>query len=322
MKTALVSCMKNEGPFVLEWVAYHKVMGFDDIYVVTNDCTDGTDHILERLQAMGVVHHHDQTLAQGQSPQVSGLTHVLALPQMADTAWLLHIDADEFLRVSAGGGRVQDLLEVCGHADNIALMWRPFGNSGQRFWRGGSVLRSFLRAQGRPRQANSGHKSMFRPGKFEYATDHMPKMPSDPDVLCVNSAGEAIRNASVKHPSRARYRMAQDQLTWDVACIHHYAVRSLDVFLMKNDRGDGMGHEHQKYYLNSKFYRRHNGDDVVDAGILQHMDEVDALISDWLGDPALRQLEQYALRKFQDRRDQFLTPERIAALTMPADPAN
>jgi len=308
--------MKNEGPFVLEWIAYYKAVGFDGIYVVTNDCSDGTDLILGRLQDLGVVRHLEQDVPQGQSPQVNGMKTVLGLPEMTDIDWLLHIDADEFLRVSAGDEKVGDLLDVCGHADNIALMWRPFGDSGQSYWRGGSVLRGFLRCQARPRPPNAGHKSMFRPGKFEFAIDHMPKMPRDPDVLSVNAKGEEISSASLRHPRYARYRCGSEYLTWDVACIHHYAVRSRDVFLMKNDRGDGMGHEHRKYHINSKFFRRHNGNDIQDTGILRHIDKVDAHLSEWLQDTELRQLEQNALRMFQDRRDRFLTAERIAELTM------
>ncbi len=316
MRVAVASCMKNEGPFVLEWVAYHKAIGFDDVYVITNDCTDGTDQILQHLHNKGIVYHHDQTLEPGESPQLKGMKTIMARPQMAETDWLLHIDADEFLRVSAGSGQVQDLLEVCGHADNIALMWRPFGASGHSFWRGGSVLRSFLRCQGRPRTTNAGHKSMFRPSKFTYAIDHMPKFPRESEVVIVNSAGTQIRGSAVNHPTKARYRMAPEHLTWKVACIHHYAIRSLDVFLMKNDRGDGMARGHSKYFLNSKFYRRHNGNATTDVGILECIDKVDALVSEWLMDPELRRLEQNALRAFQDRRDQFLTPQRIEEFTL------
>ncbi|WP_425084870.1 glycosyltransferase family 2 protein [Ruegeria profundi] len=316
MRVAVASCMKNEGPFVLEWVAYHKAIGFDEVYVVTNDCTDGTDLILQHLHNEGIVHHHNQTLEPGESPQLKGMKTVMTMPQMEETDWLLHIDADEFLRVSVGAGQVQDLLEVCGHADNIALMWRPFGDAGHWFWRGGSVLRSFLRCQGRPRTTNAGHKSMFRPSKFTYATDHMPKLPLASGTVSVNSAGTQIKGSAVRFPKRARYRLLPEHLTWDVACIHHYAIRSLDVFLMKNDRGDGMARGHSKYLLNSKFYRRQSGNSMTDTGILEHVDKVDALLSEWLKDPELRRLEQNALRAFQDRRDQFLTPQRIEEFTL------
>ena len=41
--------MKDEGPFLLEWVAYHRLIGVNDILVFTNDCSDGTDQMLERI---------------------------------------------------------------------------------------------------------------------------------------------------------------------------------------------------------------------------------------------------------------------------------
>ncbi len=45
--------MKNEGPFILEWVAWQRLMGVDHILVFTNDCDDGTDAILDELDRMG-----------------------------------------------------------------------------------------------------------------------------------------------------------------------------------------------------------------------------------------------------------------------------
>ena len=38
----VVSTMKNEGPYILEWVAHYKALGFDRIVVCTNDCEDTT----------------------------------------------------------------------------------------------------------------------------------------------------------------------------------------------------------------------------------------------------------------------------------------
>ncbi len=58
-RRAIVTTMKNEGPFILEWIAYHRAIGFDDILVYTNDCTDGTDTMLDLLQTKGIVQHRD-----------------------------------------------------------------------------------------------------------------------------------------------------------------------------------------------------------------------------------------------------------------------
>ena len=48
-RKVLVSTMKNEGPYLLEWLAYHKSIGIDDFCIFSNDCTDGTNLMLTGL---------------------------------------------------------------------------------------------------------------------------------------------------------------------------------------------------------------------------------------------------------------------------------
>ena len=49
MKFTLVTTVRNEGPYLWEWVAYHRMIGFHDIIVFQNDSNDGTDQILRLL---------------------------------------------------------------------------------------------------------------------------------------------------------------------------------------------------------------------------------------------------------------------------------
>ena len=37
----ILSMMKDEGHSLVEWVAYHNHIGFDNICVYTNNCSDG-----------------------------------------------------------------------------------------------------------------------------------------------------------------------------------------------------------------------------------------------------------------------------------------
>lgn len=60
-----VSMMKDEGPFVLEWIAHHLAVGFTDILVYTNDCSDGTDDMLIRLEELGLAHHRRNLIPEG-----------------------------------------------------------------------------------------------------------------------------------------------------------------------------------------------------------------------------------------------------------------
>jgi len=313
--SGLVSCMRNEAPFLLEWVAYHSVLGFERIFVYTNACSDGTDMMLERLQQIGVVTHIHNPMSEGLGPQASAMQDFLTRDDVQGLDWVLHIDADEFLNVQAGQGRVADLLTVAGAADVMALMWRPFGNNGLTRWTGGSVLETFTATQARPRAPNAQHKSLFRPRSFGATIDHMPKEPVSKDVRLINSAGVPCDPRALFGRHQARYRLPEEHLSWDNAYINHYAIRSDDIFLMKNVRGDGMGRVSQKYFLNSKFYRRQNKNGGLDTSILRHKDALGARLADFMADPVLSFLHTQALGSFLRTRDRVLTPERIAEWT-------
>ncbi|MDP2580181.1 glycosyltransferase family 2 protein [Shimia thalassica] len=316
-RAAVFSCMRNEGPFIMEWVAYHHAIGFDTIAVATNNCTDGSDRMLDRLAELGHVIHIDNQLEEGEAPQRAGLRRALAHPDIGTCAWLLHIDADEFLNVTAGEGFVSDLLAVSEDAEAIAILWRSFGHNGLGYWNGGSVLNAFTRAQGRPMKRSIAHKTMFRPDRFGSAIDHMPKEPVSDNPVLINTAGEHVYNRALRNPSRARYRMGFEACTWENANINHYAIKSQDIFLMKNDRGDGMAATRNKYFLNSVFYFRHNRNDVEEKGILRHWPATEAILNEMRSDPELVELEKAALDAYRTRRDQVLTPERILEWSLP-----
>ena len=63
---ALVSCMRNEGIHILEWLAYHKVIGFGPMVICTNDCADGSDTLLDLLAS------HELQPGRGESFDRSG----------------------------------------------------------------------------------------------------------------------------------------------------------------------------------------------------------------------------------------------------------
>ena len=68
-----VAFAKNEGRFLLEWIAYHRLIGVSDFVFFTNDCEDGLPALLERLAEMGIVSRYDNPVAPGGSPQNQAL---------------------------------------------------------------------------------------------------------------------------------------------------------------------------------------------------------------------------------------------------------
>ena len=53
MSHLAILCVRNQAAFLLEWLAHHRAVGFDKFLIFSNDCQDGTDTLLDRLDEMG-----------------------------------------------------------------------------------------------------------------------------------------------------------------------------------------------------------------------------------------------------------------------------
>ena len=105
-----VSMMKDEGPYVIEWIAHHLAIGFTDLVVYTNDCSDGTDSMLIRLEELGLCHHRRNDIPEGIRPQPSALNYAQAEPVVQQSDWVMVFDADEFVSIRYGDGTLDDML--------------------------------------------------------------------------------------------------------------------------------------------------------------------------------------------------------------------
>lgn len=268
MTTAVFSCMRNEGPFLLEWLAYHRVIGFDRILIATNACTDGSDDLCAALAQAGVLTHLPHSPAPGQSPQDSGMRAAFAHLADHPVDWLLHSDADEYLWL-AEGHDLTTLIATAGNADVIALPWCAFGDNGHATWPG-ATLPFFTRRGPWPNPEHDKFKSLFRPAAFSHAHDHMPTGPRTATPRVVSTTGAPLDPApffSAKHHSR--YRPLEISLAPGPARLNHYAIRSSDTFQARARRGDGQGKDGSKYRLGSRWHRIANRNEVEDRSILR-----------------------------------------------------
>ena len=314
-QTAVVASMRNEGIFILEWVAYHLEIGFDRVVICSNNCTDGSDLLLDALTDIDAVTHLRADPAPGETPQDAGMKAAIAFLATTDIEWLCHLDSDEFLFIGHGKGRVQDLLDKAGDGDVIALAWRNFGDNGLTECPD-AVLPAFTRCEGHPAPATVKFKSMFRFRKFEHAHEHMPVRPRVDDIRVNNAAGGRLSNKGLFGHKRSRYSPVERAIKPNRACINHYAVKSRDVFLLKNDRGDGQGKVTDKYHLGSNWHQRANRNDTENTQILRHWPGTAARLAELRAHPGIATAEQNCQTWFRARREQVLTPETIAAWTV------
>lgn len=229
--------MKNEGPFMLEWVAYNRSLGFDGLVIYTNDCVDGTDKMAGRLEALGLASHVPNPVGPGGNPQHQALRRARRHPVVTKAEWLMCLDADEFINITVGDRTLKALIAACDTPDAISMAWRLFGCSGVEIFRDMPVTEQFTCAD-HPCDYGSGRayglKTLFRNnGSFRRFGPHRPKdIPENrlAQVRWSDGGGKLFPATNVGWRAWAGFDHSYGR-------IHHYSVRSLESFMVKRDRG-------------------------------------------------------------------------------------
>ncbi len=88
--------------------------GGDRHHRLHNDCSDGTDLLLDRLQAMGHVQHlpNPAFLANSTAFQPLALGYAHQLTAMREADFFISMDVDEFINVRTGNGTLAALFEA------------------------------------------------------------------------------------------------------------------------------------------------------------------------------------------------------------------
>ena len=314
MRCLAVLTVKNEGAFLLEWLAHHRAVGFTDFLVFSNDCTDGTDRMLERLAEIGQIVHVPNPGPWPRGPQWAALKRADAHPLTRAADWVLCLDIDEFVNIHAGAGTLPDLLAALPDADAIPLTWRLFGNCGVVDYHDGRVTESFPRAAPArmvwPWRA-AMFKTLFRnDGRYRKLGVHRPRN-IDParagSPRWFDGSGRALPPAF--HTGRVFSIPGQDN--YGLAQINHYALGAMQSYVLKCDRGranrDAAAFD-LSYWVERNFCT--DADDTIRRYDTQTADLLDQLHAD----PTLHSLHQAAVAWRRARFDALMLDESFRAL--------
>lgn len=278
--------MRNEGPFVLEWLAYHRVIGVDRVVVVSNGSTDGSDDLLTALANAGEITFLRTTPGYGVAPQEAAVQVFEAEVGYQSGAWYLWLDADEFLNVHVGDRSVQALLDHMGNAGALMLNWRLFGSGGNDSFTGRHISNDFTGASKLGFVANLETKPMFRADHryagFSANSAGLPRLVDGAEVTaedCLGGNGKPLdpknpRTAPwlAREPYAGRTNLAsRREFGWDLAQINHYSVRTPDHFRLKAARGRGMvstGPRRPNVRHTPEYFDRFDRNEAEDRSIL------------------------------------------------------
>ena len=291
--------MKDEGPYLLEWLAHYRIMGFDRIVVLHNDCTDGTDAMLARLQAMGEVVAVPHRVAPGKKPQPSALRLAETLPGLARTDWLLLADSDEFLDVAPGAGRLADLIDALPSGTQaVAATWRVMGSNGLTDWNPGPVTQCYRRGAPDDFRKGWGVKTLFRPFEGMKLGIHRPtirEISRDPQARATLEAQTWVNGAGLPLTRRfKREAWLSTTLTvgYGLVEMKHFATRSRENFLLRAARGN-VNDKARKY--DAAYFAIFDRNEDARESLSRQADARAAQVKAWLSDPDLARLQARSL---------------------------
>jgi glycosyltransferase involved in cell wall biosynthesis len=263
MRAAICAIVKNEGPYLREWVAYHRIIGFDDILVYDHNSTDESGEVLAALEREGMVQSIPWSVPPKRKPQ--WLAYEDGLERLRDVAdWIAFIDLDEFI-VMPGHDDIQEFLAEYGSLDAIAMNWKLFGTSGREVREPGLVIERFTRCAMPDFYGNLAVKTLARPEAILVPRVHTCKF------------REGVRYQTVTGEDATRG--VTTEVSHDVIRVNHYFTRSRAEWRRKVAKGRGAkppGHP-KKHRTEDDFIRSNRNEDR-ETDILRYVPQVKVML--------------------------------------------
>lgn len=254
----IVAIAKNEGEYIQEWCAFHKVAGVDVIYLYDNESFDDMKEKLQPFIESGFVRYH---YVEGKGQQIK--TYEKAFNKYKkECKYLTFIDCDEYLFSINKNIRLKEYItNFFKHnlkAGGLVINWIMFGDNGHEHTPSGLCIEAFTKratigkrgtelvktvvCSERALYPESPHSFIYKWGFAAY----------DPDGNLSPSWNHSIQNYSSIH-------------------LNHYFCKSIEQWHKRRNLGD-VGTPNRVRPLHDFF--QHNNNDVEDTAILFYLPKV------------------------------------------------
>lgn len=249
MFLAVTAIIKNEAPYLQEWLAYHLVQGVEHFRLYNNGSDDNLSEALKPFIDVVDVVYFPGTCQQ--IPAYMDATRFMR----GKTRWLAYIDIDEFLVPDKGS--VVQALGAYNDVPAVAPHWKMFGPSGFATRPPGLVIENFV----------------YRPEDNFKENAHVKSL-ANPDCV-VGFAGNphlTLGLGTVDTLKRPIYSPFPDPITHEVLSINHYFTKSVEEWGQKVERGVACAMPQRKF----EDYLNYTGMDVKDESAVKFAPQVRA----------------------------------------------
>ena len=307
-KVMIVTTMKNEAPFILEWVAYHRAIGITDFIVYTNDCDDGTVELLDTLVGKGLITARIDNpfgTSKANDWQRAALWDAQARDDVRGMDWVIPMDVDEFINIHVGDGSFSALLDALPDARMISMIWRLFGNGFEERFDDGFVTKKLTWAarEKTPRPSLArGFKTAFQPKDHPAKWSvHRPKAidSTSPAKLGWFMGSGALMPEKVV---KGGWRVDLSNVGYDLVSLNHYSLRSCESYLVKRQRGR-VNHVDEDQGLAYWFRMNHNVE--RETSIANKLPGMEAAFAKMMADPDIAARHQAGVAAHRARIDEL-----------------
>jgi len=264
---AVCAIAKNEGPYLLEWIAHHHVVGVGRFLIFDNDSSDDTAALLAPLEALGLVERVPWPTRPGEVPQLAayadGIRRLRGLAR-----WIAFIDLDEFLNPLVDPD-LPTLLRRYPDVAALVVPWRLFGSSGRRTYDDQPVTRRFTRRghEGHQHMVKTIARSRFLAGMHVHTPTVTQGSVVDEHRIIAGSRGPAAH-----HPVPNAERLV----------LNHYFCKSFEEWERKRNRGRADKKAGSTEHIRrQEDFDAHDVNEVEDRSILRFDAAVQARLADF-----------------------------------------
>jgi hypothetical protein len=243
---AIAACARWENEFIIEWLTYYQIIGYDHVYLYCND--DNPSELYEKILPFSTGKNPFVTFHywKEQGKHRDMMLHFVDC-YLNEVEWISFFDIDEFLRLPAGTSIREFMADFEDRADSVLFNWVFFGPNGHKTHPGTPVLSTYVRREPgiHPLTKHVTRAEVFREGSFrticlDNSFVHRITGFTNFPIRSMNVLGDDMTDYFEGFPDRAiNFNGADDRQTrlFATAAVHHYAFRSEKAFWDRSARG-------------------------------------------------------------------------------------
>jgi len=263
---SVVTILKDEAPYLKEWLDYHLLAGVEHFYLYNNDSSDDYEKIVAPYVQAGLV---TSTNIPGKLSLFPAYTDAVKRFKFF-SRYLAFIDLDEFIFPKTNQSISEVVDEILSRDPNAAALsihWQEFGSNGHEkadYSRG--VLERFTR---RARKDFYGQFTDSRGNGHTLGNVHL-KIVANPRLIKHSGSSHFMiyfenfhavdENCTPLNPTFASLPIVADKIA-----VNHYRCKSKEEFEKKWRRGNATS-----YTINAELFPHFDNNDEFDDGILKY----------------------------------------------------